>query len=345
MNQEPRWLLLTAVAAGAIAVVCHRQWRVRRRLHHAAVKQIFHLVATDMDGTFLSQPRCGASGAHANGVLTERSIYMVQKLLSKAGVVFVIATGRPAPALQPHIDTLGSIPGGRVSWDGLPCICFNGAAVLLMAPRSAPVSMWERPLDDDVVRAVIAFAENEALCLSYSLFDRAVARCVGPAQREMLERYMMLEGVEQEVVSSAEELLALPPPLKIVLLVPSAPDACAARARECVCERAHVVSAEMHIEFLAPGVHKGAALEWLCTRLGLPTRSAVSFGDNMNDIEMLTASGLGVAMSNARNAVKAAADLTLEWSNNEEGVARKCEQLLADGRLQGMLGGTKLVLV
>ena len=65
----------------------------------------------------------------------------------------------------------------------------------------------------------------------------------------------------------------------------------------------------------------------------------------MNDIEMLKASGEGVAVSNARDAVKAAADLTLEWSNNEDGVARHCERLLEEGRLQGLLGGTKLVLV
>lgn len=360
---QKRVVILT-VAAGAIAIVCLRRWR-RRSLVKANPPQL-HLVATDMDGTFLSTPQRAAS--HVNGELTTRSIQMVQALTS-AGVVFAIATGRPAPALQPHVDALGSIADGRVSWDGLPCMyvisrhdpnaatvafdpqhassqprCFNGAAVLLMAPSKPPVSLWQRPLEKDVVRAVIAFAEREDLCLSYSLFDRAIARCVGPAQRELLERFMVLEGVKQQVVSSADELLALPPPLKIVLLVPSSPDTWAAAARDRV-GGVHVVSAEMHIEFLAPGVHKGAALDWLCERHGLPTSAALSFGDNMNDIEMLKASGQGVAVSNARDAVKAAADLTLEWSNNEDGVARHCERLLAEGRLQGLLGGTKLVLV
>ena len=48
-------------------------------------------------------------------------------------------------------------------------------------------------------------------------------------------------------------------PLKIVLLT-STPDATATRARAAVGAAAHVVAAEMHVEFLAPGVNKGAAL-------------------------------------------------------------------------------------
>ena len=48
-----------------------------------------------------------------------------------------------------------------------------------------------------------------------------------------------------------------------------------------------MISAEMHIEFLPPGVHKGSALAWLCAQQGLPLSSVASFGDNHNDVEML----------------------------------------------------------
>ena len=52
------------------------------------------------------------------------------------------------------------------------------------------------------------------------------------------------------------------------------------RARAALGGLAHVVSAEMHIEFLTPGVHKGAALAWLCEHEGLSCAQAVAFGDN-----------------------------------------------------------------
>ena len=280
-----------------------------------------HLVATDMDGTFL-MPATDAEG-HANGSIGERSTKLVAALVAE-GVIFAIATGRPAPALQAHIDALGV---------ALPCICFNGAAVLRMAPSARPEALHLKPLAAKAVSAVLAFADAEALCASYSLFDRAVACCAGDEQAALLDEYMRLEGVRQEVVGSSKQLAALAdPPLKIVLLTKT-PDALAARAKKAV-KGVHVVAAEMHIEFLAPGVHKGTALSWLCEREGVGLEACAAFGDNHNDVEMIRAVGFGVAMANAKPAVKQAADVTLEWSNADEGVARMCEQLREQGRLK-----------
>ena len=80
-------------------------------------------------------------------------------------------------------------------------------------------SLWTRPLTTDAVAAVLAFANAEGLCCSYSLLDRAVASCATPAQRALLEEYMRLEGVTQRVVGSTAELAELSePPLKMVRL-------------------------------------------------------------------------------------------------------------------------------
>jgi len=125
----------------------------------------------------------------------------------------------------------------------------------------------------------------------------------------------------------------LPPPLKIVGLTKT-PDVHAAEARELLGGRGiHVIAAEMHIEFVNEGVNKASGLGPLCKMLGVPLSSAIAFGDAMNDVEMLTAVGLGVAMKNARAEVKQAADETCAWANDEDGVARKCEQLITEGRL------------
>jgi hypothetical protein len=43
--------------------------------------------------------------------------------------------------------------------------------------------------------------------------------------------------------------------------------------------------------------------------------------------------GLGVAMKNAREAVKAVAAETCDFTNDEDGVARRCEELIAQGLL------------
>lgn len=55
--------------------------------------------------------------------------------------------------------------------------------------------------------------------------------------------------------------------------------------------------------------------------------SVMAFGDNYNDIEMLEAVGMGVAVGNAREEVKAIAD-RLTLSNKEDGVAVIIEEVL-----------------
>ena len=74
------------------------------------------------------------------------------------------------------------------------------------------------------------------------------------------------------------------------------------------------------IELLPIGIDKGLALKRLLPRLGMTTANLMAFGDSYNDITMLQAAGLGVAMGNAEEAVKAVADYVTD-SNEADGVA------------------------
>ncbi len=72
--------------------------------------------------------------------------------------------------------------------------------------------------------------------------------------------------------------------------------------------------------------HKGAALQWLTAYLGLDPAQTVAFGDDLNDVSMLRAAGIGIAMGNACQEAKAAADFVTE-SCDESGVARALNRL------------------
>ena len=54
-----------------------------------------------------------------------------------------------------------------------------------------------------------------------------------------------------------------------------------------------------NIEVNAPEAHKGGGLSMLAEYLGLSVRSAMAFGDGLNDLSMIQAAGIGVAMGNA----------------------------------------------
>jgi Cof subfamily protein (haloacid dehalogenase superfamily) len=81
------------------------------------------------------------------------------------------------------------------------------------------------------------------------------------------------------------------------------------------------------VEFLHPEVSKGRALQAIATDLGIAPEEIVAFGDHHNDIGMLRFAGLGIAMGNALEEVKAEADYVTA-SNAEEGVARVIEELI-----------------
>jgi Cof subfamily protein (haloacid dehalogenase superfamily) len=75
------------------------------------------------------------------------------------------------------------------------------------------------------------------------------------------------------------------------------------------------------LEILHPCVSKWDALQRWAQREGIATEAIMAVGDDENDLEMIRHAGLGVAMGNAAETVKAAADF-ITGSNAEDGLAQ-----------------------
>lgn len=88
-------------------------------------------------------------------------------------------------------------------------------------------------------------------------------------------------------------------------------------------------SISSNIELNAASANKGDALLALCAALDIAPEETLAFGDGTNDISMLRAAGIGVAMGNAVPEVKAAADM-LTGSNNSAGVAQAMLRLIPE---------------
>lgn len=87
-------------------------------------------------------------------------------------------------------------------------------------------------------------------------------------------------------------------------------------------------SLPFNIEFNSTDAQKGLAMLDLARRLGLDAAQTAAFGDGLNDLSMLRAAGIGVAMANGHPDVRAAADVVAEDCDSD-GVAKVVEAILA----------------
>ncbi|THF82610.1 Cof-type HAD-IIB family hydrolase [Cohnella fermenti] len=84
-------------------------------------------------------------------------------------------------------------------------------------------------------------------------------------------------------------------------------------------------SSPFNIEVNPAGITKATAIEEVCGLIGCTMAEAVAVGDSLNDLAAIKAVGLGVAMGNAQDEVKAGADV-VTGSNLEDGVAQVIRQ-------------------
>ena len=90
---------------------------------------------------------------------------------------------------------------------------------------------------------------------------------------------------------------------------------------------------ELHnIEINRRGVNKGQGLRWLAKELGCTMENLAAIGDSDNDLTMLRAAGLGLAMANSRKNVRLTADV-VTGSNTENGVAQAIERYILEEKL------------
>ena len=85
-------------------------------------------------------------------------------------------------------------------------------------------------------------------------------------------------------------------------------------------------SKDTYLEIMDGRALKSNAVKVLCEVKNIPIEDTISFGDNYNDIDMLEATGMGIAMGNAPEEVKKHADkITLD--NDSEGLLHMLEKL------------------
>ena len=84
-------------------------------------------------------------------------------------------------------------------------------------------------------------------------------------------------------------------------------------------------SRDNFLELMEPGVNKWEAVKTVAESYGIKPEEIMCIGDSNNDLSMIENAGIGVAVANAKPAVKAAAGMVTA-SNDEDGVAKVIER-------------------
>ena len=277
------------------------------------------IIGFDLDGTLLNSEKHIAE--HTREVLT-RAV--------EQGIWILPVTGRP----------LGGLPKEVVEFPGVQyAITANGARIMetqtggCLYERLVPVKTAEQIMeifsDYDALREVY-YGGNDVL---------EEAKEKGYAEAEEFSR--VGEYMRSPQMAAYVRATRTPVPDILQLIREKGQDTdkvqgvfkideerTEARKRLEAVEGIEVTGAlSNNIEVNAAGVDKGNAILWFADHLGIPHEEVAGFGDGNNDIQLLKKAGIGVAMANATDQVKAVSDY-ITGTNDEDGVATFIEKYI-----------------
>jgi 5-amino-6-(5-phospho-D-ribitylamino)uracil phosphatase len=280
----------------------------------ATGRAVYRLLAIDIDGTLVN----------SRDELTP-AIRAALDRAGRAGIRVVLATGRRYRRTLPLVAPLGL---------DVPLVTACGALVKDPADhRTLFRAEFEEKLLVEVVQEIDRCGYDPVLCGdTYAQgFDFYVAR--PDARNAEMREYLELNPDDGRVWP---ELFSVPPSGVFQCCAMGVKEEMLAmerRLHELLPGRlhSHVVRPPRYrgfiLEIFPAGVSKWSGVRHLAEQWGIADGEICAVGDDLNDLPMIRAAGLGVAMGNAQPEVKAAAD-RIAPTHDEEGLVQVVEWLL-----------------
>jgi len=254
------------------------------------------VIAIDLDGTLL----------RSDSTLSDRSIKAIEQCVIQ-GLHIVIATARPFLSAKQRLS--------KVRTSKLYYICSNGAAIY----------QEDQPIYIDSIDAIVA---QECIDIFYSheldfVISVEVA-CTGNlyTNRKDNPDDSLFEVIDLRSIQDDLSKLFVHIPKQHKGSLPPFPKEC----------RVDIWDNGQSANVTSPTANKLSAMSKLLVHLDLSYNNLMTLGDGVNDIDLLEASHIGVAMENAAPEAKVHSRFTTS-SNDEDGVAIVLEKILAKGGL------------
>lgn len=260
---------------------------------------MYKLVAIDIDGTLINDKK----------ELTNEVKEALNQSVKK-GVMIVLCSGRSPSTL----DVIGS----QFDFD-MPFACYHGATIIKGKSKEVLYEKGLNPLD---ALKIAKECDKRGLGVNLWTFDGALWIM---RHNSFTDLYMIDAHYKGEQKIISDELLDYPFGIGKILangkeeevtkiLYEEAPIFTKGMAVD------FYTSLPMFLEFVHNEAKKGDAIKNLATLNNIKQEEVIAMGDGLNDLSMIEYAGLGVAMENANEKVKKAAQV-IAPSNNDNGVA------------------------
>lgn len=273
------------------------------------------LLFTDLDGTLLTDDKR----------ISEKDLASIARMV-EAGHKFVMTTGRPLTSVKKLAERYGFLKPGFF------LVSFNGGLIYDCGTAS-PILTRHISVDD------VKFIMDEAFARGMHAHTYSGDLVVSEHETEQLKRYCEIMQMDYVVVPDIREYfkegpinVVVKPPIKVNIITPfehSSLESFRSDMRKTTEGKLFdVFSKPEMLEFSHMESNKGAAVRFMADFYKADIGDTVAAGDEENDNPMIVAAGVGVAMANASEVVKACADYVTQNDNNHSGISEVIEKFV-----------------
>ena len=257
----------------------------------------YKIIVLDIDGT-LTNSKKEISPATLEGLID----------IQKKGYKVVLASGRPTPGITPLAKEL------KLADYGSYILAYNGGRIIDCRTGE---TIYQKILPADCLPILFENAKEAGVGL-VTYEDEAVI--TGTEINKYMEIEAKIVNLPIKKVDNFCEYVDFPVNKCLMTGEPEAIAAMEEKLKKIFNGYINIFRSEpFFLEIVPPGVDKAHSLLKLLNSIGLTSKEMICCGDGFNDISMISIAGLGVAMENAQDSVKEAADYITK-SNDDDGV-------------------------
>jgi Cof subfamily protein (haloacid dehalogenase superfamily) len=264
--------------------------------------KMYKIIFIDIDGTLLTSDHKISAG----------TLSAIQRVNHLNKIPIILTSARPPQAVEIIYYQLGL---------NAPVVCFNGALIIKMEDAGNYFTLNSHTIEASLLKLIHGIAAGHNISLS-----------IYSSSQWYSNTYDKWIKQEEEITQTHAVILNTPlqlnnwqtandAPHKILLMgEPDEIESISLRLKKQTGDQLNIYKSKpAYLEIMNSAASKTSAAIFLLQQYGLTQKDVLAIGDNYNDAAILEFAGMGIAMGNAPDEVKARAQF-VTLNNNEDGV-------------------------